>query len=59
MNTSYNTNIDEWKNVDVILDIDLGSPSDYYVDDKNILELIEEVIEYYENHWFIFLANKK
>ena len=52
LKTFYNSNVDEWKNIDDILDVDIGSPSDYFVDNKNILELIEEVTEYYENHWF-------
>jgi hypothetical protein len=59
LKTSYNSNVDEWENVDNILDVDIGIPSDYYVDDKNIIEIIEEVAKYYEDKWFIILANKK
>lgn len=59
LKTFYNSNVDDWSDVDAILNVDLGSPSDYYVDDKNIIEIIEEVAKYYEDKWFIILANKK
>ena len=36
LKTFYNSNVNEWKNVDDILDVDIGSPSDYFVDNKNI-----------------------
>lgn len=58
LNTSYNSNVDEWENVDDILDVDTGSPSNYFVDNKNILEFIEEIAKYYEDKWFLNFSTK-
>lgn len=48
----YDLSVDEWDDVDSIQNVDLGSASDFYVNDKNIIEIIDNVLIFYENEWF-------
>jgi hypothetical protein len=54
----YGLSVDDWPDVDAVRDFDLGPASDYFVDGKNIIEIIDEIVAFYENNWFNLL-NKK
>lgn len=44
--------IDDWPDVDSVNNFDYGPPRGYLVDGKDLLEVISEVIRYYDDHWF-------
>lgn len=44
--------IDHWPEIDSVENIDLGPPTDYFVGDRDVQDIIACVIEYYETHWF-------
>ncbi len=50
--TKYNITIDEWPDVDSVQDFDNGPPSGYGVDDRDVLDAVDEVIRFYEDNWF-------
>jgi len=50
--TKYNLTIDEWPNIDSIQSIDNGPPSGYYVDGRDVLDAIDEIIQFYNDRWF-------
>jgi hypothetical protein len=51
----YGVMFDDWPDVDAVRDFDLGPASDYFVDGKNIIKIIDEIVGFYENNWFNLL----
>lgn len=52
MGTLHTLTIDEWPDVDSVSDFDLGSPTAYSVDDRDVDDVIQVAIKFYEDHWF-------
>ena len=50
--TRYGLIWDDIPDVDAVLSADLGAPSAYFVDGRDIEEIIQEVILEYESGWF-------
>lgn len=48
----HNLPFDEWTDIDYVRDFDKGPATDYFVDDKNIIEVIDEVVKFYQTNWF-------
>ncbi len=51
--SSHDLSFDEWTDFDAVRDFNKGPATDYYVDNRNIIEVIEAVIDYYKKEWFI------
>lgn len=43
---------DNWPDVDAVRDFDLGPASRYFVDGKDIIEIVDDVIAFYRAKWF-------
>jgi hypothetical protein len=52
MGTLHSSPIDDWPDVDSVSDFDLGAPSAYSVDDRDVEDVIHVVIRFYEDQWF-------
>lgn len=52
MGTLYESRIDDWPDLDSVGNFDRGFPTAYSVDDRDILDVVEVVIAFYEKHWF-------
>ncbi|MBE0619770.1 MAG: hypothetical protein IH605_04195 [Burkholderiales bacterium] len=52
MGTLYVSRIDNWPHVDAVRDFERGFPSAYSIDDRDVLEVIQVVIAFYDKHWF-------
>lgn len=52
MGTLHSSPIDDWPDVDSVSDFDLGAPSAYSVDDRDVEDVIHVVIRFYEDLWF-------
>jgi hypothetical protein len=50
--TGYGLNIDDWPDVDSVESFDAGPPTRYEVNGKDVLEAVDEVIEFYQRNWF-------
>jgi hypothetical protein len=48
----YGANIDDWPDVDAVTDFDRGAPLAYFVDGKDVEDVIPVVIKFYEDNWF-------
>ena len=44
--------IDDWPDVDSVLNFDLGPPRAYFVDGRDMDDVIRTVVNFYEDHWF-------
>lgn len=44
--------LSKWDNVDSVLNFDDGPPSAFYVDSRDIIEIILVVHKYYKSEWF-------
>jgi hypothetical protein len=44
--------LDDWPNVDAVRNFDLGPPSNYFVDGENVIEVIDEIVRFYQDNWF-------
>lgn len=44
---------DEWTDIDDVRDFDKGPATDYFVDNRNVINVISEVINFYKREWFI------
>lgn len=44
--------IDHWPEIDSVENLDLGPPTDHFIGDRDIQDIIARVIEYYETKWF-------
>jgi hypothetical protein len=53
ISTQYGIPVDDWPDVDAVRDFDLGPASDYFVDGRNVIDIIDEVVEFYERKWFL------
>lgn len=58
MGALYESKIDDWPDVDAVRDFDRGFPTDYSVDDQDVLEVIQAVIAFYDKHWFQVAAKR-
>jgi hypothetical protein len=58
MGTLYESPIDDWPDVDAVRDFDRGFPSAYSVDDRDVFEVIQVVIAFYDKHWFQTAGNR-
>ncbi len=47
-----NVPIDEWENIDSVLNFDVGPPLSYVVDGQDIRVVIETVVRFYDANWF-------
>jgi len=52
MGTLSESTIDDWPDVDSLTDFDRGFPTAYSVDDRDIVDVIQVVITFYEEQWF-------
>lgn len=58
LTTSVNTSslhdlpLDEWMDIDSVKNFDRGPATDYFIDGKNIIEVMEDVIKSYKSNWF-------
>ncbi len=50
--SEHNTTVDEWKDFDSVSNIDKGPATNYFVDDKNVIDIINTVINFYNTEWF-------
>lgn len=50
--TGYGSAFDDWPDVDSVRNFDDGPPTSYEIDGKDVLEVVSEVIAYYQKHWF-------
>lgn len=58
MGTLHQSTIDDWPDVDSVPDFDRGFPTAYSVDDRDVLEVIQAVIAFYDKHWFQATVNR-
>jgi hypothetical protein len=52
MGTLYESKIDDWPDVDSVKNFDQGAPTEFSVDDRDVRDVIENVIKFYEARWF-------
>lgn len=52
IDTSYGLSIDEWPDVGAVHSFDNGPPSGYSIDGRDVLDVVEEVLRFYEDNWF-------
>ena len=52
MSTLHGGSIDDWSDVDSVLDFDRGPPRAYFVDGRDMDDVVRTVINFYEDHWF-------
>jgi hypothetical protein len=52
MGALYGSNIDDWPDMDAVTDFDRGAPLAYFVDGRDVEDVIPVVIKYYEDNWF-------
>jgi len=45
--------IDNWPDIDSVLDFDRGAPTAYFVDGRDMDDVIRAVVKFYEEHWFV------
>jgi len=48
----YGTMIDEYPEIDSIFDFDNGPPTGYSVDGRDLLDIVDVALGYYETHWY-------
>ena len=48
----YGTVISEWKNLSNVQTIKRGYPKGYFINDRNINDIIDVVVDLYESKWF-------
>ena len=56
--SSHGLSFHEWPDIDSVNDFDKGPVTNYFVDDKNVIEIIRDVIEFYRNEWFSKKKNR-
>lgn len=49
---THGLNIDDWDDFDGVRIVDEGPPSDFYIGDENIYEIMVRVFNYYHHNWF-------
>lgn len=52
LETEYGTMIDEYPEIDSVTNFDNGPPVGYSVDGRDLLEIIDVVLRYYETNWY-------
>lgn len=52
LETEYGAMFDDYPEIDSVNDIDNGPPCNYYVDDRNLLDIIDVILNYYETNWY-------
>ncbi|MBK8908525.1 MAG: hypothetical protein IPM60_11660 [Rhodospirillales bacterium] len=50
--TGYGLNISDWPDIGSVESFAAGPPTSYEIDGKDVLEAVEEVIEFYKRRWF-------
>jgi hypothetical protein len=50
--TTHEPLFDDWHSVDDVCNFDLGPVTDYFVNGKNLLDVVHEVLSFYESRWF-------
>lgn len=52
MGTLYGSKVDDWPDVDSVMNVDRGSPTAYFVDGHDVEDVIRAVIRFYDEQWF-------
>nr|MBI3611909.1 hypothetical protein [Nitrospirota bacterium] len=52
MGALYTSKIDDWSDFDSVTSFDRGFPTAYFVDGRDVEDVIRAVIKFYENEWF-------
>ena len=52
MGTLHESTIDDWPDVDSVLDFDRGHPTAYSVDNRDVEDVVKTVIRFYDVGWF-------
>jgi hypothetical protein len=52
MGTLYGASIADWPDIDSVSDFARGPPIAYSVDDRDVVDVIRTVINFYEERWF-------
>jgi hypothetical protein len=52
MGTLHGGSIDDRPDVDSVLDFDRGSPRAYFVDGRDMDDVVRTVVSFYDEHWF-------
>ncbi len=52
MGTLYESKIDDWPDVDSVKNFDQGVPTEFSVDNRDVRDVIDSVIKFYEIRWF-------
>lgn len=52
MGALYSSHIDDWPDVDSVINFDRGAPLAYFVDGRDVEEVIPVVLKFYEDNWF-------
>lgn len=58
MGTLHGGAIDDWTDVDSVLNFDRGPPRAYFVDGRDMDDVVRTVINFYEDHWFGVARNQ-
>lgn len=52
MGTLHESTIDDWPDVDAVQNFDRGFPTAFSVDDRDVQDVIQVVIKFYDDRWF-------
>ncbi len=50
--SEHDLKFDDWPDFDSVRNFDLGPASNYLVDGKNIINVLDDLVEYYKKNWF-------
>lgn len=50
--SEHDLKIDDWPEIDSVKNFDLGPVSNYFVDGKNITNILDGLVEYYKENYF-------
>ncbi len=50
--SEHDLKIDDWPAIDSVRNFDLGPASNYFVNGTNIINVLDGLVEYYDNNWF-------
>jgi len=51
-NSTHGLPIDEWSDFDSTMSVDNGPATNYYVDGKNVIDILVTIIDFYKKEWF-------
>jgi len=52
LETEYGAKLDDYPEIDSVHDFDNGPPVNYYVEGRNLLDIIDVILNYYETNWY-------